>query len=315
MDALTSNIFDCALVFEGGGYRVGYSAGITSVLVEQGIFFDYVCGVSAGAGNSVNYVARDQRRIKGAFMTDGPARNAVGLRSLIRGKGYFDADLLYEGALTKGLLPFDWESFCANPARVRIQAFDRDTGKSVRFGKDDMTDAVRMVNLVRASSTLPGFMTPLPMDGRTLYDGGLGAGAGIPVCLAEDDGFDRVFFVATRPRGYRKSEPTKQEHGMYARVAKDYPYLRNALLTRWERYNEALDHVEAMAEEGRAFIVYPEDLGLESTTVNPHKLSAAFEAGRARAQRDLPLWREFLFGTRDGGPEATDQGTGYITIG
>lgn len=317
MEALESNVFDCALVFEGGGYRASYTCAFANVLLEQGIYFDYVCGLSAGASNSVNYLSRDTKRVREAFMTDGVAKGLVGLPSLLRGHGYFDADALYEGALRDGTLKFDWETFAANPARLRIQAFERDTGRTVRFGREDMTDPMRMIDLVRASSTLPGMMEPLSVDGRVLMDGGLGAGAGIPVGMAEDDGFDRFVFVATRPRGYRKKEPSGRDRRIYGHVAKDHPYLKNALLTRWERYNTAIAHVEKLAEEGKALIIYPDEMPVENSTVNPRRLAAAYEAGHAQYLRDMPRVREFLFGAPDAGPqpEDPDQGTGYITLG
>lgn len=312
---LSNNVFDCALVLEGGGYRGSHTAGVVNVLLEQGIHFDYVCGLSAGSSCAINYLSRDQERVRSSFMVSEKVKNAVGLRSLVRGKGYFDADFLYEQAIADGTLPFDWKTFSANPARVRIQTFERDTGKTLRFGREDMADQMRMVDLVRASSTLPGVMKPLPVDGRVLMDGGLGTGAGIPLCMAEDDGFTRFFFVATRPKGYRKQEPTPRERRMYQGVAKDHPYLRKALLTRWERYNAALEHLEELEREGRAYVVWPERMDVESGTVNPRKLAQAYEDGHAQGVRELDCWRAFLFGSREGGPESTDAGTGYITIG
>ena len=317
MEELTSNVFDCALVFEGGGYRASYTCAFANVLLERGIYFDYVCGLSAGASNSVNYLSRDRKRVREAFMTGGAAKGLVGLPSLLRGRGYFDADSLYEGALRDGTLAFDWETFSANPARLRIQAFERDTGKTVRFGREDMTDPMRMIDLVRASSTLPGMMKPIEVDGRVLLDGGLGTGAGIPVCMAEDDGFDRFVFVATRPRGYRKKKPGARDAQMFKAMAKDHPYLRNALLTRWERYNAAIEHVEELAAEGRALIIYPDEMPVENATVNPRKLAAAYDAGHAQYLREMPRVREFLFGSPNAGPQPDDPdaGTGYITLG
>ena len=160
-------------------------------------------------------------------------------------------------------------------------------------------------------------MKPLEVDGRVLLDGGLGVGAGIPVCMAEDDGFDRFVFVATRPRGYRKKEPGARDRQMYKALAKDYPYLRNALLTRWERYNAAIDHVEELAEKGQALIIYPDEMPVKNNTVNPRRLAAAYDAGHAQYVREMPRVREFLFGAPDAGPrpEDPDQGTGYITLG
>lgn len=315
MKDLTPNVTDCALAFEGGGYRETFSAGIASVLMDVGIRFDYVCGVSAGASNTVDYVSDDKWRVREAFMMHEAAKEATGLRSLARGHGYFDADALYEDAVTLGTLPFDYETFMANPADVRIQAFQRDTGCTLRFGKEGMTDRVRLMDIVRASSTLPGAMRPRPVDGHVLYDGGLGEGAGLPVCMAEKDGYKRTFFVATRPRGYRKQAPTATEQRVYERMAGDYPFLLNALLTRWERYNEELERIERLANEGSVYVVWPEQMMVSSGTTNATLLNAQFEAGRAQGIRELPRWREFLFGSADGGPQPPDGWDGYITIG
>ena len=46
---LTPNVTGCALAFEGGGYRDAFSAGVAGVLLDAGIRFGYVCGISAGA--------------------------------------------------------------------------------------------------------------------------------------------------------------------------------------------------------------------------------------------------------------------------
>jgi len=138
MEGLENNVRDCALVFEGGGYRASYTAGIARVLLEQGISFDYVCGVSAGASHAVDYVSRDLRRTRMAFLGYDGAEKTGGVRSLLSGKGYFNADYLYEGAMLDGFMPFDWDAFVANPARIRIQAFERDTGRTVTWTKDDM---------------------------------------------------------------------------------------------------------------------------------------------------------------------------------
>ena len=63
-DDLTNNITDCALVFEGGGYRAAYTAAIANALLREGLYFDFVCGLSAGASHAVDYVSRDQHRVK-----------------------------------------------------------------------------------------------------------------------------------------------------------------------------------------------------------------------------------------------------------
>ena len=65
---LETNVHDVALVFEGGGYRASYTAGIANVLLERGIYFDEVCGISAGSSHTANYISRDQNRVRRSFI-------------------------------------------------------------------------------------------------------------------------------------------------------------------------------------------------------------------------------------------------------
>ena len=37
MGTITNNVHNCALVFEGGGYRGAYTGGMVNLLLEQGI--------------------------------------------------------------------------------------------------------------------------------------------------------------------------------------------------------------------------------------------------------------------------------------
>ena len=50
------------LVLEGGAQRAIYSAGVLDVFMENGITFDGVVGVSAGAIHGCSYVAGQRRR-------------------------------------------------------------------------------------------------------------------------------------------------------------------------------------------------------------------------------------------------------------
>jgi predicted patatin/cPLA2 family phospholipase len=295
-DALASNVHDCALVFEGGGYRGAYTAGIANALLEHEVYFDFVCGLSAGASHTVDYVSRDHTRVKEAFMARGGNQEIGGVGSFLRGKGYFNADYLYEGCVRDGALPFDFETFSANPARVAIQAFERDTGRTVVFTKKEMPDVWELLRRVRASSTLPVMMPPSPVDDRVLLDGGLGEGAGIPVHLAEKAGYERFFFVSTRPDGYRKKPPTERERAMFLRMGKNRPYLRNALLTRSERYNAELDRLAGLEREGRLMWVRPDFMPVRSTTIDPLELEQAYKMGHAQAEREMDRWTDFLFG-------------------
>jgi predicted patatin/cPLA2 family phospholipase len=293
-DSLMPHISDVALVFEGGGMRASYSAGAAVTLLEQEYSFDFVCGLSAGASHTVDFVSRDIGRTRDAFTEFVTDEHFGDFGTFLRGKGMFSAHWIYqEACLPDGAFPFDMEAFLANPTRVAIQAFDRDSGETTVWTNDDMRTLDDLMVRVRASSTLPIVMPPVEIDGHTYYDGGLGQGAGIPIHLAEDAGYTRFFCVLTRPRGYRK-EPTGKAGRMTADLYRRYPHMREALLTRPERYNAELDRLERIAAEGRAYIVYADNMAVTNSTKDHEQLVKSYQDGYAQAQRELPRWREWL---------------------
>lgn len=56
---MESNI---GLVLEGGGFRGLYTAGLLHHFAEKNLAFPYVIGVSMGASNATNYLAKQTQR-------------------------------------------------------------------------------------------------------------------------------------------------------------------------------------------------------------------------------------------------------------
>ncbi|MBQ3339465.1 MAG: patatin family protein [Atopobiaceae bacterium] len=288
---------DTALAFEGGGYRGSYTAGMANLLLEKGVSFPFVCGISAGASHAIDFLSRDRWRVKAAF-TMLPERipESGGVRSMLGGHGYYNAEYDYWGCVVDGFIPFDWEAFASNPAEMCIQSLAAETGESVRWYRKDMTDMRALFDRVRASSTVPGFMHPIEIDGHTMVDGGLGVGAGIPVRLAEDAGYERILFVATRVEGYRKRMPTAAEKAIYRALARGREPYFEALVTRNERYNAEMEHVEELERQGRALVIRPDVMPVKSTTIKTPELLRSYEMGCEQALRDWPRVEEYLFG-------------------
>ena len=86
---LNVNINDVALIFEGGGMRASYTAGVVVTLLENDLNFGDVYGISAGSSHTVNYVSRDTVRTKMSFvdLVDDPEFG--GLKTFVQGKGFF----------------------------------------------------------------------------------------------------------------------------------------------------------------------------------------------------------------------------------
>lgn len=295
MTKLESNIFDTALIFEGGGMRASYTAAVANTLLENEIYFDNVYGLSAGASNAVNYVSRDIDRTKRSFVDFVQDPNFGGLDTLLEGKGLFSAEYIYQESGKPGeYLPFDMETFLANPAKVTIESFQRDTGFTTYWTKDDLQTLDDLMLRVRASSSLPFAMPSPEVEGERYYDGGLGEGAGFLLPRAKRDGFKRFFIVRTRPRGYRKKRP----EGPLAKLTGAWfwrrPNVARALSDRWARYNLAADEIDRLAAEGSAYVFYADAMMVDSAEKDLAKLQENYDIGYAQAQEELPLMKRFL---------------------
>ena len=291
---MTSTVHDVALVFEGGGMRNSYSAGAISVMLEQGLFFDDVYGLSAGATNAIDYVSRDARRNKASFTV---CLDDLSFRWWVT--PFVDTDgvsaALHGDARVRSscALPFDFDAFQANPARVTLQAIDRDTGETVYFTRDDFPTEQALMERVRASTSYPIVLPPTVVDGRALYDGGIGRGGGIMVPRAMDDGLSRFFVVCTRPRGFRRPlKPNRFYDAFFWRR----PRMREALDTWNRRYDAELDRLDRLEAEGRAYVFYANDQGVKNTERDAEKLARNYERGRMQALSEFDRWERFLSG-------------------
>ena len=164
-----------------------------------------------------------------------------------------------------------------------------------RMGSDCLLKANIPVLFVYRNP-LPGMMEPQVLGGHKLFDGGIVDGAGIPLHLVRERGFKRLMVIATRPKGYRKKEPTPLMRRVYHRIAKGDEALEQALQTRNERYNESLDELDRLEEEGCALVVRPRVMPVKSTTIDRPKLEDAYAQGHAQGVEEWPRWEQWLFG-------------------
>ena len=77
--------------------RASYTAGVIVTLLERGLRFGHVYGISAGSSHAVNYISRDAARTKASFVDLVRDPDFGGMGSMLRGDGYFNAHHLYEG--------------------------------------------------------------------------------------------------------------------------------------------------------------------------------------------------------------------------
>lgn len=287
---LKNNIHDTALIFEGGGMRASFSAAVLNRLLAEGLYFNYVCGVSAGATCTVNYLSRDPLRSRRCFVELVDEPDFGGLRSMLRGRGFFNAERIYEGML-RDVLPFDLATFKANPADCRISAVAMGSARTRTWGKAELGDAASIVKAVRASSTLPLLMPPPRIDGEAYLDGGLYNG--IELERARSDGYRRFVLVLTRERGYRKRTQASLQALLLWRYRR-YPGLLKLIRERVARYNRTLEELDALERRGQAFIIAPERMDVSGFSRNRAALEENFLRGARQMDRVMPALSRFL---------------------
>jgi predicted patatin/cPLA2 family phospholipase len=198
----------------------------------------------------------------------------------VRHRSIMDMDLLYR-EVPEVIWPYDYAAYRANPMRLESVAIDCLTGQAVYL--EEKENAERIIDIVRASSSLP-FACPIAhVDGRAMLDGGIADS--IPLQRAFDQGYTHAVVVLTRHRGYRKREHTSRIPSFfYAR----YPQLRQALITRAQRYNAQLEWVERLECEGRITVIRPDHpVEVARIETDMAKMNALYEHGFEVAQRVL----------------------------
>lgn len=269
------------LVLEGGGMRGVYTAGVHEYLLEQEIYYPYVIGVSAGASNSCNYVARQKGRGKRVNLKYLDDWRYMGLRSLIFKGSYFGLDFLF-GDIPERIDPFDYDSFYSTPGTFKIGATNCLTGKTDYFEKHETKSLLH----IKASCSLPLLSPVVMIEGRPYLDGGIGSP--IPVQKALDDGCEHVVVVLTQPEGYRKEPLSARARFLYRAAYGKYPELVNTLEARHQNYNDSLELVAELERCGKATVIRPDGtLKLSRFEKNIAVLSELFEHGRRDAALKL----------------------------
>ena len=118
------------LVLEGGGMRGLFTAGVMDVMMEYGIRFDGIVGVSAGASFGCNYKSHQIGRVLRYNIRFKDDPRYMGLRSLLKTGNLVAAEFSYH-TLPKELDVFDFDAYNADPAEFHVVCTDVLTGEPV----------------------------------------------------------------------------------------------------------------------------------------------------------------------------------------
>ncbi len=276
------------LVLEGGAMRGMFTAGVMDVMLENGIAYDGIVGVSAGAAFGCNYKSKQIGRVIRYNTKYCRDKRFCSLRSLLKTGDLFGADFCYR-ELPETLDVFDTAAFQENPTVFYVVCTDAETGQPVYR----RCDSGRGDDLLwfRASASLPFVSRPVAVDGRLFLDGGMSDS--IPLRFFEGIGYDKNVVVLTQPETYTKKETRMP--WLLRLTLRRFPCLAEAIIDRPFMYNETMQYVRAREKQGVAFVIRPEKpLGVKRTEKDPEKLWSAYREGRRIAEEKMNALRAFL---------------------
>ncbi len=259
------------LVLEGGGMRAIYVAGVLDVFMEQGITFDGVIGISAGAIHGSNFVAGQKGRTIRYYKKYCTDKRMIGLRSLIFTGDIVNNKFFYHD-LPDRLDPFDYEVFTNSRTEFYAGASNLETGKCEYIHIKDMKADM---DALRASASLPYVSRVVDFKGMKLLDGAFSDS--IPVNAFRQMGYNKNVVVLTQHDGYaKKPENVKRAQKKY----KKYPKFVEAIAHRHEVYNQTLVDIKKYQAEGDVLALYPsEPITLGLLGCKPEDLQRIYDLG------------------------------------
>ena len=261
------------LVLEGGGMRGVFTSGVLDAFMKYDLYFRYVVAVSAGACNGLSYMSRQPRRARISNIDMLAKYDYIGLRHLVTQGCIFDPKLLYE-RFPNELIPFDYNTYFRNESLFEMAVTNCNTGR-VEYLSEHAGNRQRLIDICRASSSLPYVSKIVEVDGQPYLDGGIIDS--IPVEHAVSMGHEYNVVIMTRNRGFRNSS---RDLKIPRYIYRNYPRLRVALSHRVAVYNAQLETVERMEDEGRISVIRPQrpmDVGRMEKDVR--KREALYEEG------------------------------------
>ncbi len=265
-----------------------FTAGVMDVLMENGVQFDGIVGVSAGACFGCNYKSNQPGRAIRYNTRFARDKRYCSVRSYLKTGDLYNAEFCYH-TIPDELDIFDRETYESSPVEFYMVCTDIETGKAVYRKCSKADDS--FLEWMRASASMPLASRVVEIEGRKLLDGGISDS--IPLRFMEKTGFERNLVVLTQPRDYRKKQ-TRSLKLLKVTMSK-YPNLIRAIADRHNMYNAELRYVRAAEEEGRAIVIAPaEKLPINHVEHDPEVLREVYRLGRAACTERLDDIIRFL---------------------
>lgn len=279
------------LVLEGGSERGVFTAGILDYFMDNDLYFPYVIGVSAGCCNAVDYVSKQRGRTKLTMVDFHKIGSYTGMKYLIKKKSIFDMDVIFD-LFPNAIFPFDYETYFNSEQTCKIVTTNCLTGRPEYM--EERLSKTRLMNVCRASCSLPIVSPVVTVDGVPFVDGGIGDS--VPVRKAISDGCNRIVVVLTRNEGYRKKPSEKAVKAAHFLYGRKYPNLVKAIKYRYKMYNNTMEYIEYLEKQNKIFVLRPQVTPVKNTETNAEVLEKFYNHGYEYIKDEYDRMMDFLEG-------------------
>lgn len=276
------------IIIEGGAMRSIYAAGILDYFLEQKIEIPNVLAVSAGAYAGMNYVSGQKGRVLEAVIKPLKEYKYLGIGTFFKKGTFFDMEYLFN-EIPKKKVPFDFEAFLNSAKHFLISTTDCITGKCIYH--DQFQDQDEFWRICKTANSLPFIARITPINGVPMLDGGVADA--IPVKKALEEGWDRLIVILTRKEDYRKKYRPLYQF-FVRRVYRKYPELVRVLEERADTYNQSLELVKRLEEEGKALVFRPTRIAVKNQETNVETLLCSYGQGYTDAEQRCGEIESFL---------------------
>ncbi len=278
------------LVLEGGGSRGVFTSGVLDVMMERGLTFDYCIGVSAGAGNAMHFKSGQIGRTRDMLIGRDDF-SYYGLAHMRETGKLLDLDLLYHTLSYDEKNPFDFSAYYRNPMVCEYVTTCCETGQAMYF--QETVYQKRMLDIVKASCSLPAFTSPVLIDGQHHMDGGLADP--LPVFRAMQQGCDKLVLVTTKPLKNLHPTDYSRKRVLFAKLYKrKYPAFYACLMTRAKHYQAQLGEILQLEKDGQLLIIHPEECTIKGLERDQEKMMEYYRHGRRVAEARWDALENYL---------------------
>ena len=278
---------DAAIIFEGGGMRGAYTAGVIDALIENDMEFTSCYGVSSGACHATTYLSKQFGRARKIIVNYAHDKRYFSLRSLFKTGNMFGIEFIFK-TLTHELEPYDFETARNNPAKFYVGVINVKTAESeYLLIRDPDEEYMKLA----ATMALPIISKKVELNGKKYLDGGIVDS--LPIKQAFAAGNKKVVLVLTQDATYRKSINKILPLLWFWYLP--YQKFVGKIATRHIRYNKALIDIAEAEKAGTAFVIRPKKpVEVGRLDFNPEKIEALYQDGYHDGLELMPKLKEFL---------------------